>query len=192
MLLKLKKGQSVKLKISIVFIWLVALMILLNVIYDSYLMYVDEYEYPAFSLMSPYMNYVFMGFGVLLAIGLLLKSKVARYILLLFAYFQIVGIIYCFLMYGRRGDIPLYILFAGMGFYVLYIYLLSHNEILKVFKIKHLKWEIVSYFILSMVLYLLFIWYINSMIDNVEVELPLTNSTKKVTNDLRHMGQLAP
>lgn len=100
MFLKIKKEQSLKLKISIVFIWLFALMILLNAIYDSYLMYVEEYEYPVFTLMSPYMHYAFMGFSVLIAIGLLLKSKVARYILVFFAYLPIIGAIYYFYYFG--------------------------------------------------------------------------------------------
>lgn len=170
MLLKLKKEQSVKLKISIVFIWLIALMILLNAIYDSYLMYVGEYEYPAFSLISPYMNYVFMGFGVLIAIGLLVRSKVARYLILLSAYLPLFGALYYLLVYGTMGDVPIYMFILGMGFYLLNIYLLSHEDIIKIFKIKHIKWEIVSYFLLSVIFYIFFTLYIKSMTAEFENE----------------------
>ena len=119
MLLKLKKEQSLKLKISIVFIWLIALMILLNAIYDSYLMYVGEYEYPAFSLMSPYSHYIFMGFGVLVAIGLLVRSKVARGIILFFSYLPLFGALFYLLVYGTMGDVSIYMFILGMGFYIL-------------------------------------------------------------------------
>lgn len=170
MLLKLKKEQSVKLKISIVFIWLMALMILLNVIYDSYLMYIDEYEYPYFSFMSPDSHYIFMSFGVLIAIGLLVRSKVARYLILLSAYLPLFGILYSLLVYGTMGDVPIYKFILGMGFYILNIYLLSHEDIIKLYKIKHLKWEIISYFLLSVIFYIFFTLYIKNMTDDFENE----------------------
>lgn len=181
MLLKLKKEQSLKLKISIVFIWLVALMILFNAIYDSYLMYIGEYEYPAFSFLPSYMHYIFMAFGVLIAIGLLVKSKVARYLILLSAYLPLFGALYYLLVYGTTGDVPMYMFIFGMSFYILNIYLLSHDDILKIYKIKHLKWEIASYFLVSMIFYLLFTFYMKSMLDNVDIELTLNNNAVEYT-----------
>jgi len=41
------------------------------------LIYTDEYACNSFALYSPYSNYIFMGFSLLLDIGLLLGSKVA-------------------------------------------------------------------------------------------------------------------
>jgi len=43
------------------------------------------------------------------------------------------------------------------------IYLLSHEDIIKIFKIKHLKWEIVSYLLLSVIFYIFFTLYIKNM-----------------------------
>jgi hypothetical protein len=186
MLLKLKKEQSVKLKISIIFIWLVALMILLNAIYDGYLMYIEEYEYPAFSYFSPsYSHYLFMGFGVFIAIGLLFKSKVARGFMLFFSYLPLFGSIYFLLIYGTMRDVPMYIFIFGMGFYVLTIYLFSHDEILKIYKVKHLKWEIAFYFLLSVIIYIFFTFYMKSITDDFSNESLFESNSSIESTELR-------
>lgn len=186
MLVKLKKEQSVKLKISIVFIWIMALGILANAIYDSYLMYIDEYEYSAFSFLPYYMHYVFMSFGVLIAIGLLVKSKVARWMILFFSYLPLVAVISNLLVYSSIGEFSIYMLVLAMGFYLLNIYLLSHEDIRREFKIKHLKWEIVSYFIFSVVLYLLFMWYMHSMTSEFDNEVVFESNSSVVVTPLSY------
>lgn len=171
MLLKLNKEQSVKLKISIVFIWIIALSILLNAVYDIYLMYIDEYAYPAFSFVSSfYSHYLFMGFGVLVAIGLLFRSRVARWIILFFSYLFLFGVIYYLVIYGTMRDTSIYLFLLSIGFDLLTIYLLSHEAMRKLFRIKSLKWEIVVYFFLTIVLYTWFAYYIKSMTNEIVLE----------------------
>jgi glucan phosphoethanolaminetransferase (alkaline phosphatase superfamily) len=170
MLLKLKREQSLKLKISIVFIWIIALTILLNALYDAYLMCIGEYEYPAFNFVSSfYSHYLFMGFGVLVAIGLLFHSKVARWVILLLAYIPLFGAIYYLLIYGTTKGTPIYLFVLSIGFNLLTIYLFSHEDIRKVFRIKYLKWEIIVFFLLTILLYVLFTYSMKSMTDD-EIE----------------------
>ena len=173
MLLTLKKEQSVKLKISIVFIWFIAMMIIVNALYDGYLMYVGEYQHSEFGLVSPY---VFMAFGVLVAVGLLFGSKVARGLILLLSYVPLVGTLYYLLVNDTAKNVPSYMFILGIGFYVLTIYLLSHEDILKVFKVKSLKTEILFYVLLSVIFYMLFTWYMKSMTEDIDLELTLKDN----------------
>ena len=173
MLLTLKKEQSIKLKISIVFIWFIAMMIIVNALYDSYLMYVGEYQHSEFGLVSPY---VFMAFGVLVAIGLLCGSKVARGLILLLSYVPLVGTLYYLLVNDTIKNVPSYMFILGIWFYVLTIYLLSHEDILKVFKVKRLKTEILFYLLLSVIFYMLFTWYMKSMTEDIDLKLTLKDN----------------
>jgi len=94
---------------------------------------------------------------------------------LFFSYLPLVAVIYNLLVYSSIGEFSIYMLVVAMGFYLLNIYLLSHEDIRKEFKIKHLKWEIVSYFIFTVVLYLLFMWYMHSMTSEFEFEFEFEN-----------------
>ena len=183
MLLKLKKDQSVKLKISIVFIWFIAMLIILNALYDSYLMYVGEYEYPEFSFLPRYMHYVFIVFGLLVAFGLLFRSKVARWIILFLAYSPIFSVLYFLLIYESTRDIPIPILILGMGFYLPIIYLLSHEDILKQFRVKHLKWEIASFFVVGFTFYLIFTLYMKSVTEDLGHENPFESNSSVTTKN---------
>lgn len=169
MLLKLHREQSVKLKISIVFIWIIALSILAYAMYDMYLMFVDRYEYPAFSFMDvSYRHYLFMAFGVLVAVGLLFRSRVARWFFLVFAYIPFFSLIYYLFSYGTTEDITIYGWFLGIGVCLLIIYFLSHKDIQKVYGVKHLKWEIIIYALVTVLFYLWFTYYLNSITSDVE------------------------
>jgi len=146
-LLKLKKEQSIKLKITIVLIWIAVISMLLSVIYDIYLVYIDEYELDTFAsypVYMVYMAYIFYIGNIL--IGLLFKSKIARGFVLLFSYVPLFIKIMSLLIYGAaRGEITdIYLLLT--------IYLLSHDEILKIYKVKYLKKEIIVYFVLSVLI----------------------------------------
>ena len=166
MLLTLKKEQSVKLKISIVFIWFIAMMIIVNALYDGYLMYVGEYQHSEFGLVSPY---VFMAFGVLVAVGLLFGSKVARYLILFFSYISLFATLYTLFSYGI--SLENFVFMFSISYHIINIYLLSHEDILKVFKVKSLKTEILFYVLLSVIFYMLFTWYMKSLTEDVDLEL---------------------
>ena len=149
MLLKLKKEQSIKLKITIILIWIAVISMLLNTIYDTYLVYINEFNtFPAYTV------YIFYIVSMLGAVGLLFKSKIARGFVLLFSYVPLFIKIMSLLIYSTTRGETIDMFMLDIFYLLLTIYLLSHDEILKVYKVKYLKKEIVVYFVLSMIIFL--------------------------------------
>lgn len=93
MILRFKKEDNLKRKIVVMFIWLVALGMIINVFWDMYKMYEGTYTYLNFSFrlnINYVFNYVFAVIAFLVPIGLIFKVKISRWLILFFLYIQLV------------------------------------------------------------------------------------------------------
>jgi hypothetical protein len=114
-----------------------------------------------------YFNYVFMGFGLLVAFGLLFRFKLARGIILLSSYVLLLLLFINLVNYQIIGELSWYLIIGSLSFHILQIYLLSHKDIIDVFKVKHPKGETISYVFLSAIVCAFFLWNIQSSTSEV-------------------------
>jgi len=152
MFIKLQREQALITKLSIVGIWLYALILLGAAVFIAY-----QTTQGVHWLQNPYLDYALVAFMAILGIGLLVGSRVARAMVLFSTYFSLITTLMLFIAdiattkeFGLYDTTWLQILNLSISLMIVYIF--SNKEAIKLYRIKHPIREMTLYFSLSLLI----------------------------------------
>jgi len=156
MLIKFQKNDSIQKKITIISLWLISLIFIGEILINAYSIYINKIN---INLKS-----IIIACSILLLFSsLLLRSYIARIIILIISFIMVFSVVYVTLSLLNIGIMTMsdfygfiYKLMPNLAI----IYLLTNKESLVLFKVKSIKKELLIILPLSISLLLGYIWFI--------------------------------